>query len=157
MNIKLIVVGKTIDDYLKLGENIYLDRLNHYTRISKIEVVHDKKFKGLPSSEQKKLEARQINKYIKNNDYVILLDVDGYQYKSEEFAKQMQKYMNQGIKNLLFIVGGAYGFDEEIIKRADLKLSLSKMTFSHQMVRVFFLEQLYRAFTILKGEPYHNR
>ena len=157
MNITFAVVGKTFDDYLKTGENIYLKRLKKYVKIEMIEVPQVKKPGGYKPSEQKKHEAKYLKKHIQKSDYIILLDESGEQYKSEQFAKKLQTLMNLGTKNLLFIAGGPYGFDDEIINKANTKLSLSRMTFSHQMLRLIFLEQLYRAFTIIKGEPYHNK
>ncbi len=106
---------------------------------------------------QKSYESKQMISLAGRFDYIVLLDERGKQYKSEEFAAELQKLINRSIKNLLFIAGGPYGFSEEIVNKADLILSLSRMTFSHQMVRLFFLEQLYRAFTIISGEAYHNK
>ena len=156
MKMTFAVVGKTNDDYLKIGEKLYIDRLKHYVKINNIVIPQVKKAGSLSPSAQKKHEAKQIMKLIDKFDYIILLDERGKQYRSEEFAGALQKFMNRGIKNLLFIAGGPYGFDEEVENKANERLSLAKMTFSHQMVRLIFLEQLYRAFTIIRGEPYHN-
>jgi len=156
MKVTFAVVGKTNDDYLKTGEELYINRLRHYVKINVIVIPQAKKPGSLSTLVQKKHEAKQIMKLIDKFDYIILLDERGKQYSSEGFAGALQKFMNRGIKNLLFIAGGPYGFDQEVENKANEKLSLAKMTFSHQMVRLIFLEQLYRAFTIIRGEPYHN-
>ncbi len=156
MKITFAVIGKTVEDYLRTGEKIYFDRLKHYVKVNIVELSPPKKPRGFTPELHKKHEAQQLMKLIEKFDYIILLDETGRQYKSEEFAMELQKFMNRGVKNLLFIAGGPYGFDKEIVSKADFKLSLSRMTFSHQMVRLIFLEQLYRAFTIIRGEKYHN-
>ena len=156
MNITFAVIGKTGEEYLKTGEKLFLDRLRHYLKFNLLEIPQVKKPGGFSPIEQKKLEAKYLLKHIGKYDYVILLDERGNQYSSTEFAKKLQVFMNRGLKNLLFVAGGPYGFDEDVLSIANEKLSLSKMTFSHQMVRLFFIEQLYRAFTIIRGEQYHN-
>lgn len=156
MKIKLICVGKTDKKHLIEGEKEYLKRLNHYNSVEKIEIPEIKNAKNLSQEQIKKLEGELILNHIKAGDQVVLLDENGTTFSSIQFASFIQKKFNGGGKNLLFIVGGAYGFSDEIYALSNNKISLSKMTFSHQMVRVFFLEQIYRAFTILKGEPYHH-
>ena len=157
MNITLAVIGKTAEEYLQAGERLFLSRLRHYAKINLLEIPQVKKPGGFTPAEQKKHEAKHLLKLIDKFDYTILLDERGKQYSSTEFAKKLQLFMNRGLNNLLFVVGGPYGFDEVVLSMANENLSLSKMTFSHQMVRLFFLEQLYRAFTIIRGEQYHNR
>lgn len=156
MNIKLLVVGKTLKGFINDGVEEYTKRLKHYTNFS-IEVIADVKNSASLSSQQlKKQEALLIEKHINPEDCVIILDEHGKQYKSIEFANMLQQKMNTSIKSLVFVVGGAYGFAEDIKTKYNNKISLSTMTFSHQMVRLFFVEQLYRALTILNNEPYHN-
>ena len=157
MKVKLICVGKTISKYLIEGENEYLQRLSHYNNVEKIEIPEIKNAKNLSKEQIKKTEGDLILKQIQSTDTVVLLDENGTAFSSVKFADFIQKKFNSGGKNLVFIIGGAYGFSDEIYAMANDKISLSKMTFSHQMVRLFFLEQLYRGFTILKGEPYHHK
>ncbi len=157
MKIRLLVIGKTSASYLEEGIGIYSGRLVHYSDFS-IDVIADVRNAGaLDKPKLLQLESQEIRKRIKPGDIVVLLDEKGKQISSEGFAKQLEKWMLAGNKNLVFVVGGAFGVDEALKKRSDFKMSLSSMTFSHQMVRLIFLEQLYRAFTILKNEPYHHR
>ncbi|AFD07985.1 23S rRNA (pseudouridine(1915)-N(3))-methyltransferase RlmH [Solitalea canadensis] len=156
MKITLIQIGKTEDKYLLEGIDKYEKRLKHYINFSTVTIPALKNTKNLNFEEQKKKEAELILKSINNTDYVILLDEKGKVFTSVQFADQLNKHMNRAVQNLVFIIGGPYGFDEKIYARANEKLSLSTMTFSHQMVRLFFIEQIYRANTILKGEPYHH-
>ena len=156
MKAKLIVIGKTKSKFLVDGENEYQKRLKHYCKFSEL-VISDIKSSGkLSKKELKEKEGNLILESIKNNDYVVLLDDKGLTLSSTEFAEFFNKKMVSSTNELVFIVGGAFGFSESVYKRANTKLSLSKMTFSHQMVRMIFKEQLYRAFTILKGEKYHH-
>jgi len=157
MKITLLTVGKTEDAYLKDGMDKYLKRLKHYIKFEIIELPELKNTKALSESQQKTKEAELLFKNIGATDHVILLDEVGSQHTSVQFSDLLNKKMIASVNNLVFIIGGPYGFDESIYKRANDKLSLSKMTFSHQMVRLFFVEQVYRAFTILKGEPYHHQ
>lgn len=157
MKIKLICVGKTEKKYFKDAEEEYLKRLNHYSQVEKIEISELKNAKKLSNDQIKQQEGDLILKLISPGDHVVLLDENGKTFDSKEFANFLQKKFNAGGKTLIFIVGGAYGFSENVYQRSNGKVSLSKMTFSHQMVRTFFLEQLYRGFTILKGEPYHHQ
>lgn len=157
MTIKLITIGKTDNIELKSLINVYIKRLNRYIKFQ-IEIIPDiKNAKNLSETEQKQKEAELILKKVNTTDTVILLDENGEHFSSINFSKYLQKKMNSGIKTLVFIVGGPYGFSKLIYQKANGKISLSKMTFSHQMVRLFFIEQLYRGFTILKNEPYHHK
>lgn len=156
MKITLLTIGKTEDSYLKEGIEKYLKRLKHYIPFRIIELPELKNTKSLTEDQQKSKEAELINKNISNTDQLILLDERGKELSSVQFSGFLNKKMLGSVQHLVFVVGGPYGFDPSIQNRADDKLSLSKMTFSHQMVRLFFVEQLYRSFTILKGEPYHH-
>lgn len=156
MKITLICIGKTDEEYLKNGIDKYLKRLKHYISFELMLIPDIKKSKNLSQEQHKKKESQLILKKITNHDYVILLDEKGKIYNSVGFSDFMQQRMNQGISHLVFVIGGPYGFDQNLYHRANGMLSLSQMTFSHQMVRLFFTEQIYRAFTIMKGEPYHH-
>ncbi|MDT0678052.1 23S rRNA (pseudouridine(1915)-N(3))-methyltransferase RlmH [Autumnicola musiva] len=157
MTIKLLCIGKTDKSQLQQLTEIYNKRLQFYNKFE-TEVIPDlKKVKNLDENQQKTKEGETILAKLQNSDFVVLLDENGKQFSSESFSEYLQKRLNSGLKQLVFIIGGPYGFSEEVYKRANSKISLSKMTFSHQMVRLFFTEQLYRAFTILKNEPYHHR
>jgi 23S rRNA (pseudouridine1915-N3)-methyltransferase len=156
MKITFITVGKTEDAYLKDGIDKYVKRLKHYTKLSIIEIDELKNTKALTESQQKAKGAELILKKITPLDHVILLDEKGMEFSSSQFAAYLNKKAIGSVTSLIFIVGGPYGFDQSVYSRANDKLSLSAMTFSHQMVRLFFMEQLYRAFTIIKGEPYHH-
>ena len=156
MKIRLICIGKTSSNYLLEGEKEYLKRLSHYCKVEKVEIPDIKKSNKLSQNDLKDLEGKEFLKQINPNERVILLDEKGKSYDSTKFSKQLQQIMNQGGKGICFLVGGAYGFSDEIYAKSEDKIRLSEMTFSHQMVRLFFLEQLYRGFTILKGEPYHH-
>lgn len=157
MKITLLAIGKTDDKNLQGLTEQYIKRLGHYVSFS-FEVIPDiKNAKNLSEALQKQNEGNEIQKRISTADTLILLDEKGKSYSSEGFSEFLQKKMNSGLKNLVFVIGGPYGFSEEIYRRANGKISLSSMTFSHQMVRLFFVEQLYRGFTILRNEPYHHR
>lgn len=156
MKITVILNGKTEDDYLLKGIAIYEQRLKHYVPFETITIPALKNTKALSTEQQKQKEGELILKNLQSSDKLILLDENGKEYSSVNFSEYIQQQMNSGIKNLVFVVGGPYGFSDEIYKRANGKISLSKMTFSHQMVRLFFVEQLYRAMTILRNEPYHH-
>ncbi len=156
MKITLIAIGKTDDDYIIEGIDKYLSRLKHYIKLE-IKIIPDlKKTKNLSQDEQKSKEAELFLKHINVTDEVIVLDERGVELSSMHFADLLNKKMIGSVQNLVFLIGGPYGFDNSIYQRAHYKLSLSRMTFSHQMIRLFFAEQVYRAFTILKGEPYHH-
>jgi len=156
VKITLIAVGKTEDKYLIEGIEKYLNRLKHYINFAIIIIPELKNTKSLTEAQQKDKEAALISKHISATDVVVLLDEKGKKYSSVAFAQYLNKQMIGSVQHLVFIIGGPYGFDEQIYKRANSSMSLSDMTFSHQMVRLFFVEQLYRAFTILKNEPYHH-
>jgi 23S rRNA (pseudouridine1915-N3)-methyltransferase len=156
MKITFLTVGKTEDAYLKDGIEKYVKRLKHYTKLELIDLAELKNTKALTAEQQKAKEAEMILKKITVTDYVILLDENGAEVTSKQFAGYLNKKAIGATTSLVFVVGGPYGFDETIYQRANDKVSLSRMTFSHQMVRLFFVEQLYRAFTIIKGEPYHH-
>ncbi|HTN00048.1 MAG TPA: 23S rRNA (pseudouridine(1915)-N(3))-methyltransferase RlmH [Pedobacter sp.] len=156
MKISLIAIGKTEDKYLIEGIEKYLSRLKHYINFNFTIIPDVKNTKNLTEAQQKNKEAEAIFKQINNSDVIILMDEKGKKYSSVLFANYLNKQMIGSVQHLVFIIGGPYGFDESIYKRANGTISLSDMTFSHQMVRLFFVEQLYRAFTILKNEPYHH-
>lgn len=157
MKFKLICIGKTGKRFLVDGENEYIQRLKHYCKLEKIELPDIKNAKKLTNDEVKNAEGKMLLEKVEQGEQIILLDENGSTFSSVEFSKFIQKRMNQGGKGITFIIGGAYGFSQEVYDRAQFKISLSKMTFSHQMIRVIFLEQLYRAHTILRGEPYHHQ
>ena len=156
MNIKLIVVGKTDEKYLQEGIAGYLSRLKHYVNFEIVVIPALKEQKGASPEEIKMRESALILKQIEKVDRAVLLDEHGKQSTSVEFSQYLQKQMNAGIRNLAFVIGGAFGFAPCVYEASHDKVSLSKMTFNHQMVRLFFVEQLYRAHTILRHEKYHN-
>ncbi len=156
MNIKLFVVGKTSKGFVLDGVSEYVNRLKHYVNFQINVIAEIKNTKNLSPVQIKELEAQQILKNVSSEDKIILLDEHGKEFSSKGFADYLQMQMNAGLKNIVFVVGGAYGFDEKLKTNNKEKISISKMTFSHQMIRLLFVEQLYRAFTILKNEPYHN-
>jgi 23S rRNA (pseudouridine1915-N3)-methyltransferase len=157
MKITLLTIGKTEDSYLKDGIDKYLSRLKHYIRFEIIEIPELKNTKALSQEQQKAKETELIFKNTVSTDHIVLLDERGTELTSVQFSAMLNKKMIASVQNLVFIIGGPYGFDDSVYKRANDQLSLSRMTFSHQMVRLFFVEQVYRAFTILKGEPYHHQ
>jgi len=157
MTIKLLAIGKTDNKQLQVLIEDYTKRLGHYIKFE-LEIIPDlKKVKHLSEAQQKQKEGELILAKLNNSDVLILLDEKGKQFDSIAFSSYLQKHMNSGIKRLVFVIGGPYGFSEEVYKKANGKISLSKMTFSHQMVRLFVVEQLYRGFTILRNEPYHHK
>lgn len=156
MKITLLAIAKTEEAYLKEGIAKYLNRLKHYINFKMLEIPDLKNNKHLTEKQQKNKEAELLLKQINNQDVVILLDEKGKQWNSIAFSEFINKKMVAGTGHLIFVIGGPYGFDESLYQRANGLLSLSEMTFSHQMIRLFFVEQLYRAFSILKGEPYHH-
>ncbi|REE82048.1 23S rRNA (pseudouridine1915-N3)-methyltransferase [Lutibacter oceani] len=156
MKIKLLAIGKTDAENLQSLIETYQGRLKHYIGF-KLEVIPDiKNAKNLSEQQQKEKEGELILKNLAATDQLILLDEKGKEFRSIEFSNYLQKKMNSGIKQLVFVIGGPYGFSDAVYKKAQGKISLSKMTFSHQMIRLFIVEQVYRAFTILKNEPYHH-
>lgn len=152
----LIVVGKTTDKRFEAITQEYIERIRHYIPFT-VEVIPElKNTKGLSQDEQKKREGELIQKNLQPGDYVVLLDEHGSERSSMDFASWMQKKMAAGPKRLVFIVGGPYGFSDAIHQKGNEEISLSRMTLSHQMIRMFIVEQIYRAMTILNGEPYHH-
>lgn len=157
MNIRLLAIGKTDNKSLQSLIDEYTKRLSFYIKFD-LEVIPDiKNVKNLSEAQQKEKEGELILSKISATDQLILLDENGSSFSSVAFSYYLQKKMNAGIKTLVFVIGGPYGFSEEVYKKAQGKVSLSEMTFSHQMVRLFVIEQLYRGFTILKNEPYHHQ
>ncbi|MCB9189497.1 MAG: 23S rRNA (pseudouridine(1915)-N(3))-methyltransferase RlmH [Flavobacteriales bacterium] len=156
MNIRLIGIGKTIKSYLIEGEAEYEKRLLRYIKFEEIIIPELKNASKLSEKEIKQKEGELIQNKLSSGDFVVLLDENGKMHSSEDFAHWIENKQIYGTSKITFIIGGAYGFSEEIYNRAQYQLSLSKMTFSHQMVRMIFKEQLYRAFSIIKGEPYHH-
>lgn len=156
MKIKFVCIGKTGKKFLMDGEEEYLNRLKHYVHVERIEIPDLKNAKKLTKDQIKEAEGKEILSKISGGDQLILLDERGKVFSSVEFSEFIQQKFNAGGKALVFVVGGAYGFSDEVYETAIGKISLSKMTFSHQMVRMIFFEQLYRAMTILRGEPYHH-
>lgn len=156
MRILLLQIDKTQDSYLAEGIDIYVKRLKNYAAFDINTINVPKAVRQRSVGEQKTEEARLISGQIGTDDQVILLDENGKEMGSVEFSGFIAQKQNASVKRLVFVIGGPFGFDEQIYKRANARLSLSRMTFSHQMVRLFFTEQLYRAFTILKGEKYHH-
>ncbi len=156
MKIELKVIGKTAFDYLKDGIAIYEKRLKKYCAFSMSIIPDIKNAKNLSKKLIKSKEGELILKKITKTDFLILLDDKGKEMTSLQFSELLEQRLLPSGKNIVFLIGGAYGFSEEVYKRANMKISLSKLTFSHQMVRLFFIEQLYRAFTILNNEPYHH-
>lgn len=156
MKIIFIQVGKTTDVHLSSLCQTYADRLTHYAPFIVETIPELKNTKSMSHLQQKQRESEGIIKLLQPRDFVVLLDERGKEYRSVEYAKWLSNKMLSGCQRLVFVSGGPYGFSEEIYKCASEKISLSKLTFSHQMVRLFFLEQLYRAFTIIGGEPYHH-
>lgn len=157
MNIKLLAIGKTDNKELQTLMNDYIKRLSFYVKFE-LEIIADiKNVKNLSEAQQKQKEGELILGKIAPTDFLILLDEKGKDFTSVGFADELQKRMNAGIKTLVFVIGGPYGFSDEVYLNAKGKISLSKMTFSHQMIRLFMIEQLYRGFTILRNEPYHHQ
>ncbi len=156
MKIKLLAIGKTDNKNLIALIDEYQNRLKHYIKFE-LEIIPDiKNIKNLSEVQQKEKEGELILSKLQNTDQLVLLDDKGNAYSSIQFSQYLQKKMNSGIKQLVIVIGGPYGFSEAVYKKSSGKVSLSKMTFSHQMIRLFVVEQLYRGFTILKNEPYHH-
>jgi len=156
MKVTVLVVGKNKEAYINEALREYEKRINKYLPFQIEEISGIKGSKKYAEKEIKEKEGRNILKRLPTEGFVVLLDERGKQMKSGGFANWLQKVMNSGTRNLVFVIGGAYGFCDEVYEKADMTLSLSKMTFSHQIARIVFAEQLYRAFTIIKGEPYHH-
>ena len=157
MKIKLLAIGKTDDKNLQTLVETYQNRLKHYINFELALIPDIKNVKNLSEIQQKEKEGELILSKLATTDVLILLDEKGKEYRSIDFSEFLQKKMNAGIKQMVLVIGGPYGFSETVYEKAKGKISFSKMTFSHQMIRLFVVEQLYRAFTILKNEPYHHR
>ena len=156
MKITLLTVGKTDKDWVRQGMEIYVSRLKHYIPFAVVEIPELKNVSALTKDQIKTREGELILKNIKPTDDLILLDERGKEYTSVELAKVIQDKISYVGKDMVYVIGGAYGFSDAVYQRANSKISLSRMTFSHQMVRAIFVEQIYRAFTIMMGEPYHH-
>ena len=156
MELKLVTVGKTDVRWVKEGLDLYVSRLKHYVPFSLVEIPQLKNVSAFSEEQIKEKEGELILRQLNPGDAVILLDEHGREYRSVEWAEWLRQRLARGGKGLVFVIGGAYGFSQAVYDRAEGKVSLSKMTFSHQMVRTIFAEQLDRAFTIIKGEPYHH-
>ena len=156
MRLTLLTVGKTDIPWVREGLEMYISRLGHYVPFSLREIPELKGVSALSRDQIRKKEGELILDQVRPSDEVILLDEHGREYRSVEFAAWLERRLAASGRDLVFVIGGAYGFSEAVYARADGKLSLSKMTWSHQLVRTIFAEQLYRAFTILRGEPYHH-
>jgi 23S rRNA (pseudouridine1915-N3)-methyltransferase len=156
MKITLLQTGKTIDKHISELADLYSNRIKKYTGFEIITIPDVKNTKNMPVQEQKAKEATKIIQSVTDDDYIILLDERGKELRTLEFSGTLEKMFFLPKKRIVFIIGGPWGFSEAVYKRADYKMSLSKMTYPHQLVRLLFLEQLYRVFTIIKGEPYHH-
>ncbi len=156
MKFCLLVVGKTASSFMSKGIEEYKSRVNRYVGFEIISISDLKSTRGLTEMQQKEKEGEMLLASLTPSDTVILLDEKGREYTSREFADFQASMMNRGVKRLVYVIGGPYGFSQKVYDRADGKISLSRMTFSHEMARLFFCEQLYRAMTILRGEPYHH-
>ncbi len=157
MKVKLIVVGKTKKSFLTEGEKEYQKRLTRYLNLELIEIPDVKNAKKRSEEEIKREESKAILSKLSSTDFVSLLDEKGKEFTSVKFAKHLERQFIHGGHTLVFVIGGPYGFHKDVYDRSNEKIALSQLTFSHQMVRLFFVEQLYRAMTILKGEPYHHQ
>lgn len=156
MKIELAVIGKTSIGYLKQGIDEYIKRLKHYVPFE-IKYIDDiKNTKNISEDQQKRTEGAKILSLLDKSDFVVLLDEHGKEYTSMQYSSYIQKRMLSGVKKVVFVIGGPYGFSQEVYDRANDKISFSKMTFNHEMIRLIFTEQLYRAYTIIKHEPYHH-
>lgn len=156
MKITLLTVGKTDIKWVKEGLEMYVSRLKHYINFELTEIPELKNVSALSKEQIKLKEGELILKHLKPADLLVLMDEKGKEFRSVQFASMLEEKLNRGGRDMVFVIGGAYGFSEAVYSRADDKISLSKMTFSHQLVRTIFAEQLYRAFTIMRGEPYHH-
>jgi len=156
MKVECWVIGKTAFSYLEEGVNTYIKRLHHYLPFQYKQLPDVKNAKNLSTKQLKEKEGAIILKALAPNDHLILLDENGKQFSSRAFSKMLEQLLMSTHKRVIFLIGGAYGFSEAVYQRSNRKMSLSNMTFSHQMVRLIFLEQLYRGMTILKNEPYHH-
>jgi len=156
MKIALLQVGKTTEKYLNEGISVYQERIKKYVPFEILTIPDMRNTRNMPASEQKLKEGESLIRLLKEDDYIVLLDERGKELSTIDFSSWLGKTMMLQKKRIVFIIGGPWGVSDEILNRADLKFSLSQLTFSHQIVRLLFMEQLYRAFTVLKGEPYHH-
>lgn len=156
MKIVLLTIGRTRSSAMAEGINMYLQRVNHYLSVELKELPDVKATKALTQTRQKELEGQMLIDFISPGDAMILLDEHGREYTSRQFSDAISRRMSSGLKRLVFVVGGPYGFSTSVYERADGKMSLSQMTFPHEMARLLIMEQIYRAMTILRGEPYHH-
>ena len=156
MNIELIVVGKTDSKEVSALVDLYTKRINFYNKFNITYIPDIRNSKNLSEAQQKSAEGEAILRLLDDSDRVVLLDEKGSEFRSVEYAEWLQKRMNSGVKRLVFVIGGPYGFSPEVYSRSNEKISLSKMTFSHQIIRAIFTEQLYRAFSIINNSPYHH-
>jgi 23S rRNA (pseudouridine1915-N3)-methyltransferase len=156
MKISLLQTGKTSEKYLAEGITIFEERIRKYSAFDIFTIPDIKSSRSLPLREQKIREGEHILKLLKADDYIVILDERGKEFSTVEFSSWLEKIFMLQKKRIVFVIGGAWGFSEDVLEKADTRISLSRLTFSHQMVRLLFLEQLYRAFTIIKGEPYHH-
>jgi 23S rRNA (pseudouridine1915-N3)-methyltransferase len=156
MKIAFLQTGKTSERYLNEGITMFEERIRKYSAFEILTVPDLRRTRNLPAQEQKIREGEQILRFFRNDDYIVILDEKGKEFSTIEFSSWLEKIFMLQKKRIVFVIGGAWGFSEEILKKADMSVSLSRLTFSHQMVRLLFLEQLYRAFTVIKGEPYHH-
>lgn len=156
MTLELIVIGKTDSEEVAALVGMYARRVNHYCKFTVTTLPDVRTTRSMTVRQQRTAEGEAILRQLSQGDYVVLLDERGDEMRSVEFALWLQKRLNSGVKRLVLVIGGPYGFSDEVYARADAKLSLSRMTFSHQIVRAIFAEQIYRAFTILRNEPYHH-
>lgn len=156
MRLTLLTVGKTDIPWVKAGLEMYVSRLRHYVPFELVEIPELKNVSSLSHEQIKVKEGELILKSVKSSDELILMDEHGREFRSMEFASMLEDRLSRSGRDMVFVIGGAYGFSQAVYSRADSRISLSKMTFSHQLVRTIFAEQLYRAFTIMRGEPYHH-
>jgi 23S rRNA (pseudouridine1915-N3)-methyltransferase len=156
MKIALLQVGKTAERYLTDGTGIFEGRVKKYVAFEIFTIPDIRNTRNMASGELKAREGEKILQFFKNDDYIAILDDKGKEFSTIEFSSWIEKAMMLQKKRLVFVIGGAWGFSDEVYERADIRVSLSRLTFSHQLVRLLFLEQLYRAFTIIRGEPYHH-
>lgn len=156
MKVVLLTIGKTQSDYLRKGIDMYAERLRHYVPFEIATLPDIKNNKSMSETQQKQREGEAFLAYVQPTDHLLLLDERGKEPTSREFAALIEREMVSGCKRAVFAVGGPYGFSDPVYERADAKISFSRMTFSHEMIRLFFTEQVYRAMTILRGEPYHH-
>ena len=156
MKITVLLIGKTTEKHVSEGIDIYINRIKRYCKFEIITIQDIKNTKNMPESEQKIKEGKKILDLLSADDYCVLLDEHGVEYNTLELSEWLNKRMSTSTKNIYFVIGGPYGFSDEVYARSDFKLALSRLTFPHQLVRLLFMEQLYRTFTVIKGEPYHH-